>query len=254
VREWPTIGRMETFDHTEHIRGLHELVAGSADIKATLDGLTRFAASAISQSIGAPIDCAVTLRRRKRTATVAGSSEKAVHLDHLEQSLQEGPCLEALDKGRPMLLADVETDTTWPEYSKLLAAEGCRSALGVPLVLGETSEAVLNFFAPAPGLFTEGVIREAAAFAEVAGSTLRLAIRIESTEQLNTDLKTAMASRTAIDLACGVIMAQNRCSQDEAFRLLTTASSHRNQKLRTVAEEILEKVAGTAEGKLNFED
>ncbi|MEV7663022.1 GAF and ANTAR domain-containing protein [Paenarthrobacter sp. NPDC089316] len=245
---------METFDHGEHIRGLHELVAGTADIKGILDGLTRFAATAISQSSGAPIDCAVTLRRRKRTATVAGSSERAIELDRLEQSLQEGPCLTALDKGRPVLLADVETDTNWPEYSRLLAAEGVHSALGVPMVLGETSEAVLNFFAPAPGLFTEEVIREAAAFADVAGSTIRLAIRIENTDQLNADLKAAMASRTAIDLACGVIMAQNRCSQDEAFKLLTTASSHRNQKLRAVAEEILEKVAGSTEGKLNFED
>ncbi|MFF2843295.1 GAF and ANTAR domain-containing protein [Paenarthrobacter sp. NPDC057981] len=245
---------MESFDHGEHIRGLHELVAGSADIKGTLDGLTRFAATAISQSSGAPIDCAVTLRRRKRTATVAGSSKKAVELDNLEQTLQEGPCLDALDKGRTVLLADVETDTNWPEYSKLLAGHGCHSALGVPLPLGETSEAVLNFFAPAPGLFTEEVIKEAEAFAEVAGSTLRLAIRIEAMEQLNADLKAAMASRTAIDLACGVIMAQSRISQDEAFRLLTQASSHRNQKLRTVAEEIVEKVTGSADAKLNFED
>ncbi|KQR05976.1 histidine kinase [Arthrobacter sp. Leaf145] len=245
---------METFDPTEHIRGLHELVAGSADIKAILDGLTRFASTAISQASGARIDCAVTLRRRKRTATVAGSSEKAVHLDHIEQTLKEGPCLEALDKGRPVLLADVETDIDWPEYSRLLAAEGVHSALGVPMMLGETSEAVLNFFAPAPGLFTEDVIREATDFADVAGSTLRLAIRIEATDQLNTDLKAAMASRTVIDLACGVIMAQNRCGHDEAFQLLTTASSHRNQKLRVVAEEIVERVTGSSDGKLNFED
>ncbi|WP_425327184.1 GAF domain-containing protein [Pseudarthrobacter sp. NS4] len=114
--------------------------------------------------------------------------------------------------GRPVLLDDVATDKNWPRYSRALAAEGCRSALGVPMDLGKTAEAVLNFFAPTAGVFTDTVIKEAEGFAHVAGSTLRLAIRIETGEQLNADLKTAMATRTIIDAACGVIMAQNRCA------------------------------------------
>jgi hypothetical protein len=194
------------------------------------------------------------LRRRKRTATVAGSSEKAVRLDHIEQSLAQGPCLEALNVGHPVLLADVFTDTSWPEYSRVLAAEGCHSALGVPMDLGETSEAVLNFFAPTAGLFTDEVIKEAATFAHVAGSTLRLAIRIETVEQLNADLKTAMATRTVIDSACGVIMAQNHCSHDQAFGTLVKASSHRNQKLHQVAADIIARLGVTPDASVRFED
>lgn len=95
---------------------------------------------------------------------------------------------------------------------------------------------------------------EAAAFADVAGSTLRLAIRIETVEQLNADLKTAMSSRTVIDLACGVIMAQNRCGQDEAFSVLTKASSHRNQKLHAVASEIIANLTGSSDNQLRFDD
>ncbi|XTR53205.1 ANTAR domain-containing protein [Pseudarthrobacter sp. So.54] len=53
-----------------------------------------------------------------------------------------------------------------------------------------------------------------------------------------------MEHRTSIDLACGVVMAQNRCSQEEAMRILTTVSSNRNQKLRVVAAEILKNVTG----------
>jgi AmiR/NasT family two-component response regulator len=55
-----------------------------------------------------------------------------------------------------------------------------------------------------------------------------------------------MQNRTTIDLACGVIMAQNRCSQDEAIALLTKASSHRNQKLRDLAAEVLARVSDGA--------
>ena len=51
-----------------------------------------------------------------------------------------------------------------------------------------------------------------------------------------------MENRTSIDLACGVIIAQNRCSQDEAMAILTRVSSNRNQKLREVAADVLRRV------------
>lgn len=229
-------------------------MANSADIQTVLNSLTVFTADAISKAAGETIDCALTLRRRKRTATVAGSSDKAVMLDHIEQSLAQGPCLDALNVGRPVLLDDVATDKTWPEYSRALAAEGCGTALGVPMDLGETAQAVLNFFAPTAGVFTDTVIKEAEGFAHVAGSTLRLAIRIEAAEQLNADLKTAMATRTIIDAACGVIMAQNRCTHDEAFQLLAKASSHRNQKLHDVAADIIARLGINPEHPLRFDD
>ena len=58
------------------------------------------------------------------------------------------------------------------------------------------------------------------------------------------DLQAAMEHRTSIDLACGVVMAQNRCSQEEAMAILTRVSSNRNQKLRDVAAEVLGNVTG----------
>ena len=53
-----------------------------------------------------------------------------------------------------------------------------------------------------------------------------------------------------INLATGILMAQSRCSQSEAFDLLSKVSNTRNVKLRIVAEEILRRFdrvpAGTA--------
>ena len=53
-----------------------------------------------------------------------------------------------------------------------------------------------------------------------------------------------MEHRTSIDLACGVVMAQNRCSQEEAMGILTRVSSNRNQKLRDVAADVLRNLTG----------
>ena len=143
-----------------------------------------------------------------------------------------------------MLLGNVNTDPRWPAYREALVAEGCQGTLGVPLELGEDSAAALNFFAFSSGIFTDQIIQEAADFGAIAGGAVRLAVRLGTAQSLADDLTAALESRTSIDLACGVIMGQNRCSQAEAMAILTKVSSNRNQKLRVVAEDLLATLAG----------
>ncbi|WOH18694.1 GAF and ANTAR domain-containing protein [Paenarthrobacter sp. GOM3] len=241
-------------DWAEDFEQLVDLIAGTEDVKAFLDGLTGFAAGMMTRVCAAHIECAVTLRRRKRTATIGGSSERALILDRIEQSLGSGPCVDALDSGVPVLLGDVDSDPRWPEYRKALAAAGVKSALGVPMTLGDDSAAVLNFFAPEPGLFTEQAISDAVLFVEMASKAMRLAIRLAAAHQRGDDLKAAMDTRTVIDLACGMIMAQNRCTQEEAFDVLRRASSDRNQKLHSVAQSMVDRISGQPDAVAHFDD
>jgi GAF domain-containing protein len=234
---------METPSKDEQFLRLHDLIIGSTNVSGFLEELSIVAASTLSESAGSLIECGVTLRQRKRNGTVTGSSDRARELDRIEQALGQGPCLSALEAMKPILLADAGTDPRWPEYQKILIAHGCRSVLGVPLALDGNQAAALNFFASETGLFSESVISKAEGFADLAGRALRLALRIADAQNLADDLTAAMESRTTIDLACGVIMAQNRCSQEEAMAMLAKASSHRNQKLRELAADILGRVS-----------
>jgi GAF domain-containing protein len=212
-----------------------------------------FAAEKMSRVRGTRIECAVTLRRRKHSTTIAGSSEKAVRLDRIEQRMGEGPCFEALETGHPVILSDAHDDQRWPNYCKVLTEEGYRSAVGIPLTLAAEAAGVLNFFAAPAGEFAPDTLGDAHVYADMAARTLRLALRIATTEQLADNLKAALESRTAIDLACGMIMAQNQCTQDEAIEILKKASSGRNQKLRTIAEEMTQRVA-KSEATTYFEE
>jgi GAF domain-containing protein len=235
---------MANYAGDEAARQLQDLIMDTGNVEDFLDRLAEFSAATLTDSAGVEIECGVTLQRRKRTMTVAGSSPRAVALDRIEQSLGEGPCLEALRTKAVVLLADVDTDRRWPDYQRQLAANGCRSTLGVPLEIGEDAAAALNFFASGHGVFTKEVVAEAAGFADLAGRALRLAVRIGTAQTRAEDLKAAMEHRTSIDLACGVIMGQNRCSQEEAMAILTKVSSNRNEKLRDVAAELLRKLPG----------
>jgi hypothetical protein len=57
-----------------------------------------------------------------------------------------------------------------------------------------------------------------------------------------TQLRTALASRPAIDLAKGVLMAVLRCNADTAFAELARVSMEGNIKVARVAELVVEQV------------
>jgi GAF domain-containing protein len=248
------MGVVETGEQNADFQRLHQLIDGADDVKGFLEGMTRYAAATISRATGGRIECAVTLHRRKRRATIAGSSATAVTLDAIGQQLGDGPCLEALENFKPVLLADTGTDERWPAYSRALAAAGAVSVLGVPLELGKDASAALNFFALETSVFTEDAINEAVIFADMAGQALRLALRIATADLLAADLKAAMERRTAIDLATGVIMCQNNCTQAEAFNMLLVASQHRNEKVHDVAADIIKGRSGDQAPSTYFED
>jgi GAF domain-containing protein len=235
---------MPTQQERDLLLELQDLIVGTQSVAEFLGGFAGIAATVISRSANEPVECGVTLQRIKRTSTVGGSSPKAIHLDKIEQQVGEGPCITALNSGEITLLGDVRTDPRWPEYQKRLYDEGILSALGVPLKLGEDSAAALNFFATSSGLFTDDIIGEAGRFADLAGSAVRLAVKVGTAQGTADDLSAAMQKRTAINLACGIIMGQNRCTQEEAMTILTNVSSHRNQKLRDIAEEMVVKISG----------
>jgi GAF domain-containing protein len=237
---------MDTHSSDEQFVMLHDMIIGSANVSAFLGELSVLAASTLGETAGSHIECGVTLRQRKRSATVAGSSPHATLLDKLEQDLGQGPCLTALDAMKSVVLANAAADSRWPQYQKLLKENGCGSVLGVPLALDHNHAAALNFFASQPGVFTDSVVHRAEGFAELAGRAVRLALRIADAQNLAEDLTAALEHRTVINLACGVVMAQNRCSQEEAMAVLTKASSHRNRKLRDLAGDILDQVSSGA--------
>ena len=59
---------------------------------------------------------------------------------------------------------------------------------------------------------------------------------------LSDHLRAALSSRSIIDQAIGIVMAQQRCSPDEAFGLLRAVSQQRNIKLREVAANLVTAV------------
>jgi AmiR/NasT family two-component response regulator len=68
-------------------------------------------------------------------------------------------------------------------------------------------------------------------------------LRLTRLQEAKDNLEAAMKHRTAIDVAVGVIMAQNRCSQDAAITILRKASNSRNAKLHDIATAVIASIS-----------
>lgn len=219
---------------------LQDLVLDNASLDEFLDELSGVSAEFAVFAAGCPVLCSVRLTRHRLPAALAGSAPEALALEQLQDRFF-GPGLEALKTGKATRLNGAVAEPWMVRYQQAAAQRGSRSILSVPLALDHGAAAVLTFFAACPGAFDGGIADACEAFAATAGKSMRLAVRLGSVESMNRDLLQAMKSRTIINLASGILMAQSRCSQAEAFNLLSKVSNNRNVKLRIVAEEILRR-------------
>ncbi len=193
----------------EHLSArLQDLILAEAGIEDFLQELAAAAAAGASGALGFAVHCDVRLARNRRPDVVASSAAAPAG---------KGPAPARTGAGDA----------------------GLGSRISLPLALDGGSTASLTFFAAEPGVFAGEASLACTQLAARAGQLTRIAVRLEAVQSLNHDLLEAMKSRTVINLASGILMAQSRSSQAEAFELLTRVSNNRNVKLRSVAEEIL---------------
>ncbi|UUL76600.1 ANTAR domain-containing protein [Pseudarthrobacter sp. Fe7] len=236
---------------------LLDLVNGAQTLADSLDLLVAASAGHVVRTAGIDVGCGVVLHQPKRGPAITGTTDQVVRLLDWERETAEGPVTDVLSGGHPVAVLQRNGDFRWRHYSGQLQSAGFGSALAVRLRLDTDvpaddgipgnselaqSTAALAFFAQDAKAFPLQVIAEARSFAVMATKSLQMAINLHSARSLATDLRSALDSRTSINVACGVIMAQNRCSYQEAFSILAKASSHRNIKVRKVAEDILERL------------
>jgi GAF domain-containing protein len=231
---------MKDLRNGEFVAGSLQGHAGHPSVRTLLEELAVFAAASMRRSTGIEkIEVVITLHREHHAIVAAGSSAAAGLIEEAEQSYGEGPGFVALETQSTVLIGDTRKDSRWDGFADFLETEGYRSVLAIPIPAVPDSSAVVCLFTPVARAFNLAAVSAAEDFAEHAGLTLREAVTSSSLELTAQDSGEAAESRRIIDLACGAIMAQNRCSQSEALKTLTHASRNRKQKVLNLAEEFL---------------
>jgi hypothetical protein len=78
----------------------------------------------------------------------------ASHLDELQFSLGEGPCVEAFTEGRPVLVPDLAelTGHRWPMFADAARQTTVQALFVLPLQAGALVIGVLNLYRDEPGM------------------------------------------------------------------------------------------------------
>jgi len=221
---------------------LLDLVSGADTDLDSVQRLAEAAALALSGKVG--IDCAATLQRPGSPPVTAGSVGTAECLAGSEDRYGDGPMAQAAATSEPVQVTGEGSSQRWEAYRRRLVASGYGAALAVPLDLDPRASCAMVFLGPAGFDFTPDLVAAATWFASVASQSMKLALEVRSVRSAGDNLKAVLESCTSIDVACGVIMAQNRCSYPEAFSKLAGVSRQRNLKVRSVAENILKATSG----------
>ena len=178
----------------------------------------------------------VTLGSPLAPEEVVADSTGAQAFDGAQWRAGEGPGVVAAEGGAVVGVLDVRADARWPRLTAAVAALPVRSLLAAPLVVDDEVAGVLTVGSEEPGAFAG---EDPRARAEVfAGAAAALLVSLRQVGELRSTaehLQLAMAFRSTIEQAKGLVAAWLGCSIEQAFDVLTQLSQDRNVKVRDVA-------------------
>jgi GAF domain-containing protein len=199
------------------------------DLDSTLEQITTAAVEVLPQVQFSSI----TVRHADGTlVTVAPTHDMLKQIDAEQYRLQEGPCYEAATHEQSVITSDLGADPRFPRYGPAAVEHGIRAQIGVRLFDSPRSHGALNLYSTEVGAFDD-VASISALFAHQAGQAIGYAQEI-------TNLAQAVRTRTTIGQAVGIVMERYKLNDQRAFAFLQRLSSHRNVKLRLVAQEIVD--------------
>ncbi|MEU8900946.1 GAF and ANTAR domain-containing protein [Nocardia sp. NPDC048505] len=219
---------------------LTALLLSTSDIESALRQLATVASRMLP---GKPM-AGVSLKRADDTVTVGATGAEASRVDELQYQQRTGPCLEAMHTAEPVSVPDVARENRWGDYPARVMAHGIRSIYAQPLLADGKPIGSLNLYATAPNGFDEQTRWAIKLTGEHTSVLLSTALAVARQNDRTAQLRAALASRSLIDQALGIVMGQRGCTRAQAFDILRSASQHRNIKLTAIAREIIRTVTG----------
>ena len=180
---------------------LADVLAAADDVEDFLPWLVATAVSTIGQGISAT----VTVIGDGSPVTLASSDAHASGLDRQQRDHDEAPCLTVMRTGKPVVVEDLGRERHPAGCGPQSRTAEMRSSVSLPLTGRGRTIGVLSLCSRRAHAFgpTEQVDAERCA-AEVARA-LNLAVRLAARIELTDQVRTTLASRTVLSWAIGIV-------------------------------------------------
>lgn len=146
----------------------------------------------------------------------------------------EGVAWKVVLQNKPVVISDVTKEPEY-KYKDIAVREKLVSLLCVPLAVKGKVIGVLNCYTSEPHKFTATEINVLTSVANQA------AIAIENTELMvkTKVIQEELETRKVVERAKGILMSQERLSEEDAFRRIQKYSMDRRKPMKEVAEAII---------------
>lgn len=210
-------------------KAIAELVDSLSDLNT--DSIEVLTSTACKVVPGADFASVTLVHSDGSVDTLAPTDPVVASADQLQVELNEGPCVDAATDDAMFVAEDLVNDERWPNYGPKVAALGIKAQMGIDLHHPGRSRAALNLYAQQTWLFVDAV-ETAVLFASHASLVLGYA-------NASDHFQRALASRSTIGQALGIVMERYQVNEERAFQFMTRVSQDSNIKLREVAADIV---------------
>jgi GAF domain-containing protein len=224
----------------EALIALAGILVSEQNVEGTLRQILELACEALSGGD----EGGITLLEADGPSTAIATSDAALRVDRSQyDAVTGGPCLEAYRRQQVLRIDCTASDERWPEFAATAAAHGLGSTLSVPLVVDGDGLGAMNIYCRRENGFTAADQRLAASLGSCASVTLANARICWRASRLAEQLREALTSRGVVDQATGVLIAQRRCSAEQAFHLLAAAAQRNRLPLDEVAADLIQRTS-----------
>jgi GAF domain-containing protein len=229
---------------SESLAALSRFFVGDGTLEQTLLRVSELTVEAVPPA--ALVGITMVVEGRQRTAVF--TDETAPEVDQAQYDSGDGPCLDAFEHQRVYRIDSTREDGPWAAFRRAAAEHGIGSTLSLPMSVDKQPVGAMNLYSFQERAFTPRDAEVGELFASQAAIVLANAQAYWDARELSSRLGEAMKTRAVIEQAKGMLMAAQRCTEDEAFELLVRASQRENVKLRDVARRIVEEAVSRKRG------
>jgi hypothetical protein len=193
---------------------------------------------AASEVVGLP-GVGIALMADGRHIGTVCSTEAARRAEEAQFELGEGPCVDAHQTRRPVLVPDLREVTTWVLFCDVARQAGVLSAFAFPLEVGLCRMGTLSFYGDRSGGLNQQQHDDAMLLARFGVELLLSLPEAEQGDAFPTLLSALDIAEWEVHQATGMVAIQNDVGTEDAFAILRGHAYASGRSVRDVAADVV---------------
>lgn len=175
-----------------------------------------------------------------RPTTASATARIALELDMVQYDLHDGPCLTSFHSMETMRLDLVGVEERPSHFAVAAKKRGVTSVLSTPAIWGDEIIATLNLYSRS-GVFDQSSEAVAAVLATQVTIAVSRSPEFRAARDVVERAQSEADDRADINLATGMLMANEGCTEEQAAGLLRQAAAHDERTILQIARRIVQQ-------------